>query len=593
MTRTFLGGAIACILLLSGFAASSNAQAHVFPIPRFESGPQNAQADALRDAMGKMREHLCFKPKYERLIPNWQRRYSELFREMSVAEHAIIWAASGNATNSEYNEIARFDLARENLFNLLDRLAKKNPALDAPAERLREGENRFSIAARNASLGNAVFTVYGMRARLYDVDKDIRPIITQLPESDEYSRLMSGALKILGDAEAAIYLRGINEIRRRAPVGASFAFSLHRTPDELSSSVAAGVAQKFVDLTGITGVDADGLMEFDAAYPWHGFALHTRTFDEQRQEELSGGRDGCPMPTVRLIYHYLRKGEADIAGARLFEHNFTVAPEERRGPDNPENKRRVYYHGNANLRGAQFIADLLKEVEVLTPQDGGRSTGAVPANYTVWILAKPEPKKNTIRVSYTQERSEDARRAIHLLENHGYTVVPQVVDYNEFKDKRLQQMQVHLKRGATMPEARAIADLVKPFEEVSLRDDNVDLSSWVVPYELWIIKKKEEGTATINWFHSAEKLIGKHGERFTFVCRPYAGVRGTPWGTDSYSADSAICSAAVHAGVITFVGGKVTIEMRPGEKAYRKSTRHGITSGYWEAYPGSFVFVTN
>jgi len=67
-------------------------------------------------------------------------------------------------------------------------------------------------------------------------------------------------------------------------------------------------------------------------------------------------------------------------------------------------------------------------------------------------------------------------------------------------------------------------------------------------------------------------------ERFAFDC-PAAGAAARLWGIDLYTDDSSLCSAAVHAGEITLAaGGRITIEMRPGESRYFAITRNGISS---------------
>ena len=64
------------------------------------------------------------------------------------------------------------------------------------------------------------------------------------------------------------------------------------------------------------------------------------------------------------------------------------------------------------------------------------------------------------------------------------------------------------------------------------------------------------------------------------------------WGTDVYTDDSSICTAAVSAGLITFqAGGSVTIEIRQGQSSYAGSTRNGVTSKGYGSWNGSFVFV--
>lgn len=78
---------------------------------------------------------------------------------------------------------------------------------------------------------------------------------------------------------------------------------------------------------------------------------------------------------------------------------------------------------------------------------------------------------------------------------------------------------------------------------------------------------------------------------FTYVC-PANGAAGTVWGSDVYTDDTSICSAAVHAGKITAGdGGVVTIEMRPGQQSYESSERNGVKSTTYGSWGGSFVFV--
>ena len=61
-------------------------------------------------------------------------------------------------------------------------------------------------------------------------------------------------------------------------------------------------------------------------------------------------------------------------------------------------------------------------------------------------------------------------------------------------------------------------------------------------------------TATpVDWGTNATGVRGSNGERFSFAC-PAGGAAGRIWGTDIYTDDSSICTAAVHAGVITLAG---------------------------------------
>lgn len=67
-------------------------------------------------------------------------------------------------------------------------------------------------------------------------------------------------------------------------------------------------------------------------------------------------------------------------------------------------------------------------------------------------------------------------------------------------------------------------------------------------------------------------------------------ARGPVWGTGVYTADSSICNAAVHAGVIPAEGGKVTVRGAPGCGRYAGTAAHGVTSGAWGPFGASFVF---
>jgi hypothetical protein len=95
------------------------------------------------------------------------------------------------------------------------------------------------------------------------------------------------------------------------------------------------------------------------------------------------------------------------------------------------------------------------------------------------------------------------------------------------------------------------------------------------------------------WDVGAYAYRGLNAQRYQFSC-PARGSASTIYGTDIYTDDSSVCTAAVHSGLITLkLGGKVTIEIRPGAKSYTGSTRNGITSESYGSWVGSYVFVTS
>jgi len=95
-----------------------------------------------------------------------------------------------------------------------------------------------------------------------------------------------------------------------------------------------------------------------------------------------------------------------------------------------------------------------------------------------------------------------------------------------------------------------------------------------------------------NWSTNATPYRGKN-MRITYTC-PANGIpnANTAFGTDYYTDDSSVCTAAVHMGLISFAsGGRVTIEIRNGAQSYTASSRYGVTSRSYGSWPGSFIFV--
>jgi hypothetical protein len=83
------------------------------------------------------------------------------------------------------------------------------------------------------------------------------------------------------------------------------------------------------------------------------------------------------------------------------------------------------------------------------------------------------------------------------------------------------------------------------------------------------------------------------GAVFQVACPPGCAATGGLWGTDVYTADSAICKAGIHAGAISPGGGVVSVQLQPGRPAYRGSPRYGIESNDYGAYNRSYAVMTN
>lgn len=79
-------------------------------------------------------------------------------------------------------------------------------------------------------------------------------------------------------------------------------------------------------------------------------------------------------------------------------------------------------------------------------------------------------------------------------------------------------------------------------------------------------------------------------EQLTCICPGEATQRGAVWGSDTYTADSGTCRAALHAGAVAITGGTVSLRMLPGQARYPGTTRNGVTTNNFAAYPASYRF---
>lgn len=80
------------------------------------------------------------------------------------------------------------------------------------------------------------------------------------------------------------------------------------------------------------------------------------------------------------------------------------------------------------------------------------------------------------------------------------------------------------------------------------------------------------------------------GSALTCSCAARDSAYGPVWGTDVYTDDSSVCHAAVHAGIIGFDGGVVTVVALPGRASYAASERNGVASSPWAGWGRSITF---
>jgi hypothetical protein len=77
---------------------------------------------------------------------------------------------------------------------------------------------------------------------------------------------------------------------------------------------------------------------------------------------------------------------------------------------------------------------------------------------------------------------------------------------------------------------------------------------------------------------------------FTCSCSAESAEAGTVWGTGPYSDDSAVCRAAMHAGLVGDEPANVTLNFLPGRESYSASTQNGVETRTWGNWSGSYGF---
>ncbi|MEM7253176.1 MAG: LCCL domain-containing protein [Pseudomonadota bacterium] len=97
-------------------------------------------------------------------------------------------------------------------------------------------------------------------------------------------------------------------------------------------------------------------------------------------------------------------------------------------------------------------------------------------------------------------------------------------------------------------------------------------------------------TTLIKFQFDNKKFIG---QRFSAECEaaPVDQALDGVFGTDVYPSNNSICIAALHAGRITSEGGRVTVQLNPGQDSYTGSERNGVSTGSLPGTKRSFVFV--
>lgn len=101
----------------------------------------------------------------------------------------------------------------------------------------------------------------------------------------------------------------------------------------------------------------------------------------------------------------------------------------------------------------------------------------------------------------------------------------------------------------------------------------------------WTLRRQSSGVPQI----CPQNMVALRGATAALVCICPPGIGlATVWGdATAYTDDSHVCTAAVHAGIVTAqAGGTIAVRPQPGRDSYPASTANGVTTfqyGSWQA----------
>jgi hypothetical protein len=124
--------------------------------------------------------------------------------------------------------------------------------------------------------------------------------------------------------------------------------------------------------------------------------------------------------------------------------------------------------------------------------------------------------------------------------------------------------------------------LIGPAQSFSASTRNDVTSLEYGPWEGSYTFSNDGEPGQVDWQTTAQHIPAEFVDPITVVCPSKGDTTAPIWGTDVYTDTSAICVAAVHAGIISAaVGGRVAIQLVAQIATYAASERNGISSIQW------------
>jgi hypothetical protein len=179
-----------------------------------------------------------------------------------------------------------------------------------------------------------------------------------------------------------------------------------------------------------------------------------------------------------------------------------------------------------------------------------------------------------------EELPPDAKKAVEEHEK----AAKEILDKAEAELRRAQEAHEKAQAEVKARKDKLVAqleELAKHLEKQGKTDQAKAVAEYALELKTGRIAGAQPDPGTLGAFR------GQNGQSFLFEVTGQMG--GAVWGTDTYTDDSSLATATVHAGILK-VGekGVVKVTILPGQASYTGSTRNGVSTGDWGAWGGSY-----
>ncbi|MEX1097520.1 MAG: LCCL domain-containing protein [Planctomycetales bacterium] len=190
----------------------------------------------------------------------------------------------------------------------------------------------------------------------------------------------------------------------------------------------------------------------------------------------------------------------------------------------------------------------------------------------------------TLQSRLDQLSPEQLRRVLEVIESDGTPLPPAAEEVLDVYRQQAGAIQRDANRKIAVHRRQTVADL-KAIQVRLTRDGQLDEA--VAVRDLVRSLSAPRPTNVQPDPGSLSSHRGQGGRPLYF--RVTGSLNGTVWGSDVYTADSTLAVAAVHAGVLrNGQTGIVQVTVAAGRDTYAGSTRNGVTTHEYGAYPGSY-----